>query len=237
MARSSTPAGRRPSASLPTRIAGHSRDNSSITRQQSQRPAVVRAVSHEAMAPYMVPGAGDEAGDTRPVVDPQPTPRGLPPGYFQRLPAPDTLGPLVVHFPSVPRQDRCDAPEATSAALGYRADNALRQTFFRFRKLRSVAMAVAGLTEHPAPAAFRNGEGLLQVLHRLPSSWRAGLFPETVSRSMALSKDRPAASLFRRPFSCSRSFNRRAYSVRRPPYSLSQRRVLRSGQGGSRFAH
>jgi hypothetical protein len=60
----------------------------------------------------------------------------------------------------------------------------------------------AGPTECPASTAFRNDEDLLRVPDRLPSSYRATRFPETVSRNMALSRERSATCVFGRPFPC-----------------------------------
>ena len=79
--------------------------------------------------------------DTRAVVEPQPAPLGLSRGHFQPFLPPDTLNALVVHSPPVPLQHVCDPSVAISAVLSRQADNALGQTFFRFRELRNVSMA------------------------------------------------------------------------------------------------
>jgi hypothetical protein len=88
--------------------------------------------------------------DARAVVQPQPAPLGLLLGHFQPFPAPDALDSLMVHLPPVPLQQGSNAPVAMPATLRRQADDALGQTFFRFRGLRSIALAGAGLTERPA---------------------------------------------------------------------------------------
>jgi hypothetical protein len=82
------------------------------------------------------------------------------------------------------------------------------------------------LSKRAACPAFGHhvaAERVTHVLDRLAPFRRAQKFPEAASRRIALSSSASARSRFSRAFSFSRSFNRLAWSVRRPPYSRFQR--------------
>ena len=131
------------------------------------------------------------------VIQPQLAPLGRSLGILEPLLTPDAFYPLVVHPPPVLFEQGGDPSMAVPSVFRRQADDALGRLFFRFGGLRSVALAGARLIERLAGTAFRNGEGPRQVLHRAPWSWRAGQFPEIVSRIMALSRERSTTCLFR----------------------------------------
>jgi hypothetical protein len=73
-----------------------------------------------------------------------------------------------------------------------------------------VTLRAAGLADDPAGLAFREPILLPDPLDRLPAPFGAYKFPEEMSFRTCFSSDRSATNRFRRTFSFSKSFTRRA---------------------------
>ncbi len=112
---------------------------------------------------------------------------------------------------------------AVAAILARQPDDRSRQWTLVRCSDRLVALAGAGLAKHPAGPSFGGPMGLLDMVHTASAALGAYQFPSAASFKISLSKVRSATACFRRLFSCSRSFSRRAWSTLRPPYSRRQR--------------
>ena len=73
--------------------------------------------------------------------------------------------------------------------------------------------------EHPARSPLRRPELLTYTHHTTSSALGAQKFPSAASSTISLSSVKSATARFRRPFSRSSSFRRRAWLTFIPPYS------------------
>ena len=81
------------------------------------------------------------------------------------------------------------------------------------------ALGRAWLPEHPARSPLRRPELLTYTHHTTSSALGAQKFPSAASSRISLSSVKSATARFRRPFSRSSSFRRRAWLTFIPPYS------------------
>jgi hypothetical protein len=88
----------------------------------------------------------------------------------------------------------------------------LGQSIFISPHGHAVTLRAARLTDDPTGLAFREMVLAPSALNSLPAACGAYKFPSAISFKTCFSKDRSATSRFRRPFSFSKSFIRRACS-------------------------
>ena len=148
--------------------------------------------------------------DAGPVVEPQPPPRLLFPGYFKPLTAPDPLNTITPDMPAGIGKQRCDPAISISSVLGCQGDNRSRQRILISTDNGGVALRPAVLADDPTGMTLRETVLLPDAFYRLSAPFGAYKFPEATSLSTCFSSDRSATSRLRRTFSRSRSFIRLA---------------------------
>ena len=157
-----------------------------------------------------------------PSVEPQPTSLRLPLRHLQPLLPPDPLHPLVLHPPALDAEHVRDASVAVAAESTRESHDITSERPLVTRHFPRPALGRAWLPEHPARSPLRRPELLTYTHHTTSSALGAQKFPSAASSSISLSSVKSATARFRRPFSRSRSFRRRAPgspSSRRTPTS------------------
>jgi hypothetical protein len=153
---------------------------------------------------------------------PEPSPLRLFRTHFQPLLSPDPFHPLVVHPPAFSPQKSRNTAVAVPLVLAGHPDDPLHELRLVVGNTRPPALRVPRLPQHPACPTFGHliaAERATHMLDHLAPLRRAQKFPDAASRRIALSNSASARRRFKRAFSFSRSFNRCAWPVRRPPYS------------------
>ena len=189
--------------------------------QQLQRTPVVRPRGHEIVRPDVAPIQRPQP-DARSVVEPQPTSLRLPLRHLQPLLPPDPLHPLVVHPPALDAEHVRDASVAVAAESTRESHDITSERPLVTRHFPRPALGRAWLPEHPARSPLRRPELLSYTHHTTSSALGAQKFPSAASSRISLSSVKSATARFRRPFSRSSSFRRRAPgspSSRRTPAS------------------
>jgi hypothetical protein len=164
---------------------------------------------NEVVAPDMIavlrsqPNAGA-------VVEPQPTSRLLPFGYFKPLTAPDPLDAITANLPAGFGKKRPDPTIAIASIMRSQRDNRSRQRIFISPDDGGVSLRPAWLTDDPAGMTFRKTVLLPNALDCLAAPLGAYKFPKATSLSTCFSNERSATRRFRRTFSRCSSFIRLA---------------------------
>ena len=146
----------------------------------------------------------------RAVIQPEPTSGFLLLGNVQPFPAPDPLSTVSANLPSDGLEQRCDPPIAITAILAGQGDDGLRQLILVWAGLGYIALRATGMIQQAASTTFREFVGPSDLGYRLPAPVRAYKFPAATSLRICFSSDKSATSRFKRLFSFSNSFSRRA---------------------------
>ena len=153
---------------------------------------------------------------------PQPTSLRLPLRDLQPLLPPDPLHPLVVHPPALDVEHVRDASVAVAAESTRESHDITSERPSSLATFLARPLGRAWLPEHPARSPLRRPELLTYTRHTTSSALGAQKFPSAASSRIGLSSVKSATARFRRPFSRSSSFRRRAPgspSSRRTPAS------------------
>ena len=186
--------------------------------QQLQRTPVVRPRGHEVVRPDVAPIQRPQP-DARSVVEPQPTSLRLPLRHLQPLLPPDPLHPLVLHPRALDAEHVRDASVAVAAESTRESHDITSERPLVTRHFPRPALGRLWLPEHPARSPLRRPELLTYTHHTTSSALGAQKFPSAASSRISLSSVKSAIARFRRPFSRSSSFRRRAWLTFIPPYS------------------
>ena len=164
---------------------------------------------NEVVSPDVVWPAWPET-DARAVVEPQAAPLGLLDWNLQPLASPDAFYPLVVHTPALCPQERCNPAIAIAAVLARETNDRRRQRILVRPANSCIALRRARLPQNAASSALRHTLQALYMFHTAPATRGAYQFPSAASFRISLSRVRSATARFKRPFSASSSFSRRA---------------------------
>jgi hypothetical protein len=85
-------------------------------REHLDRSAIVSAIRHKIISPYMVP-MGRSKTNARTIIQPQTTPLGLSLGDLQAFLPPDPLHTLMINLPSLPVQKSCNQTVAITTVF------------------------------------------------------------------------------------------------------------------------
>ncbi len=187
MSRSSTAT--TPSASIPrsTRIAGHSRVNSSMTFQQLQLPTAGGGVELEIQSPHDVRPDRAERPNLRAQTRQPFLP--APPWYSQSLLAPQTAYALVVDDPSRPSCAlRSTTPPPPRALLRKRNQEFAQASLLIVDHRRREALGGAVLADNPTRPALGDPEPVTQHHNGGAPTVRGQTFPSANSLSMSMSR-------------------------------------------------
>jgi len=174
--------------------------------EHPERPATPL---YEVIGPYMVPPAWPQT-NARSVVQPQTAPLRLLQRDFQSLTPPDATHALVVHVPAFRVQQRHHPTVAVASILARQADDRCRQRILVVTDDRLVSLRRPRLPKDAAGTLFRDRVLLPHVLHASSPALGAYQFPSAASFNINLSSVNSATARFKRVFSASRSFRRRA---------------------------
>jgi len=178
-------------------------------RHQPDFPAVMGLSFDEVVRPDVIAPLRSQP-DAAAVAQPQPSSWPLFLRYFQPLTAPDALHAINANTPSCFLQKSGDPSIAIAAILRRQLQYRSRQPILVSTHDHTVTLRAARLTDDPAGMAFRQAILRPGFFHRLPAPFGAYKFPSAMSFSTCFSIDKSATSRFRRAFSFSRSFIRRA---------------------------
>jgi hypothetical protein len=102
-----------------------------------------------------MPGSLWPEPKARAVVEPQTSPRPLFLGYFEALPAPDALNPVLAHPPAADPQQCGDPAIAVTTILRRKRDNGLGQRILVSTNRGNVALGAPRLADDPAGMSLR----------------------------------------------------------------------------------
>ncbi len=142
--------------------------------QDTEGPAVVGAILHEVIAPYMLREFRPQAHN-RTIGQPQSTAFGLFCGYLQPFLAPDALHTLVIDQPAFIAQQSRHSAVAIAAVLAGQRDDALSQDLLVTQLALLIALC------RPRLSKFRHVEHPHHLLHCLAPPGRAETFFESTS--------------------------------------------------------
>src|SRR5215208_2861431 len=204
-----------PGSEKSTRMAGHSRVQSSLRLAvRNLRPAVGQAVFGEVQGPALV--GGDRAPGAR--HDTEPTLLAGAAADRQLLLAIEPLHELVVGHKTLPAQQFVQPPVAEPAALAGKGMQALKDPRMIVGALGLSLRHRARDPDQPASTTARQTMLLLGHRHRLPPCGRRHQFFASSPLSAWLSSIVSARSCFSRRFSPSSALSRLASETAMPPY-------------------
>jgi nucleotide-binding universal stress UspA family protein len=140
--------------------------------QQPQRPSVMRHRAHEVVGPNLVDPLRSQP-HTRPVVQPQPSPRFLFLRHLQPLPPPDALHPILAHLPARFTQLHGDPPVAIAPVFTGQCNDRFGQGIFVDPRDRGIALCPSPLPRQPTGMPLAHCVLLARMLHRTTPPLRA----------------------------------------------------------------
>ena len=141
-------------------------------RQHTERPAVLRLILDEIIAPDMA-GALRPKTDARAVIQPEPAAFRLFLRHFQPFPPPDAIDPLEVHPPTLGTKQRGDPAIAVATVSRRQTDDRRGQRFFIIADDRLPALRCARLADHGASMALGDINPGAHMLDAIPAAGRA----------------------------------------------------------------
>ena len=159
---------------------------------------------------YSLPPTPTRANTHCHQVQPQTAPLRLLQRDFQSLTPPDATHALVVHVPAFRVQQRHHPTVAVASILARQADDRCCQRILVVTDDRLVSLRRPRWPKDAAGTPFRDRVLLPHVLHASSPALGAYQFPSAASFNISLSSVNSATARFKRAFSASRSFRRRA---------------------------
>jgi hypothetical protein len=141
-------------------------------RQHAERPAVLRLVLDEIIAPDMA-GALRPKTDARAVIQPEAAAFRLFLRHFEPFPPPDAIDPLEVRPPAFDAKQRGDPAIAVAAVSRRQTDDRRRQRFFIIADDGPPTLRRAWLANHGASTALRDINPGAHVPDTVPAAGRA----------------------------------------------------------------
>jgi hypothetical protein len=140
--------------------------------QHTERPAVLRLILDEIIAPDMA-GARRSKTDARPIIQPEAAAFRLFLRHFQPFPPPDAIDSLEVRPPAFGAKQRGDPAIAVAAVSRRQTDYRCGQRFFIIADYRPPALRGARLADHGASTALRDINPGAHMLDTVPAAGRA----------------------------------------------------------------
>lgn len=175
--------------------------------KHTELPSIPCSILDEVVCPDMVRALGPQP-NTRPVIQPEPTPLWLLLRNPKALPPPNPRNTLVVHIPPVSAKQRSDPAIPVPAVSAGELNNCGGERVLVIELLRFSPLGRAVLSHDTASSTLGYAKFVARVFYELTATGGPYQFPDAASFRIALSSSASARRRFNLAFSFSRSFRR-----------------------------